>query len=140
MHQQSSASWRAYLCCQWPSRGRRVCRSSWFADMLSRQSREYDQCQETTETDIERDEDLMVPLFESLLSQTFPALRSINCTGSLKGNIKISTFNGEVKASVFVLNEMQRNLGLPGHVVRSRNSVSNCTSGNPFCCRYAMIL
>jgi hypothetical protein len=35
----------------------------------------------------------MIPLFQGLLSQTVPAFGTVDCLGSLEGNIKIAALN-----------------------------------------------
>ena len=53
---------------------------------------------------------LMVPLLKGLLGQTLPALRSVNRCCGFQCNIKVPTFDSEVKTSVFVLNEVKSDL------------------------------
>lgn len=54
--------------------------------------------------------DLVVALLESLLGKAFPALRSVNDSRSFQRDVKISAFDSQIEASVFILHEMQGNL------------------------------
>lgn len=52
----------------------------------------------------------MVALFQSLLSEPFPALWAVNDLRSLKGDFKVATLNSEIESRVFVLDEVECNL------------------------------
>ena len=52
----------------------------------------------------------MISLFKGSLSKTLPAIRPINDSSSLEGNVQVATFDGEVKPSALILDKMKCNL------------------------------
>jgi len=52
----------------------------------------------------------VVSLFESGLSETLPAVGSVDDPGSLESNIKVAALDGEVEPGALVLDEMERDL------------------------------
>ena len=83
----------------------------------------------------------MVSLFESLLSQSIPTIGTVDETSSLQCDIKITTFDCKIEPGVLIFNEVQCNLDkiVPFEMKLTPDSLK-LTSGNPFCCRYAMML
>lgn len=81
----------------------------------------------------------MIALLQSLLCEPLPALRPINGLSSLHRDIEVTAFNGQLETSIGVLYEVQSNLREFQKRVKSEVSWQR-TSGNPFCCRYAMML
>ena len=81
----------------------------------------------------------MVALFQCLLRQPFPAVRTIDSLGGLKSGVEVATLNSKIEPCVFVLNEVQGNLrkSCQKGFLATQEWI---TSGNPFCCKYAMIL
>ena len=53
---------------------------------------------------------LVVALLESLLRETFPALRSIDGLRSLESDVEVTALNGEVEPGIFVLHKVKGNL------------------------------
>ena len=82
----------------------------------------------------------MVALLQSLLSKTLPAFRAIDSTCGLKGNVEVATFDGQIEASILVLDEMKCNLVVWCVNMLPRRIRILYTSGKPFCCKYAIIL
>ena len=81
----------------------------------------------------------MIPLFQGLLGQTVPAIGTVDCLGSLEGNIKISALDSQVETGVLIFNEMKCNLffffGGGGLVAPDPEICVMRTSGKPFCCK-----
>lgn len=84
----------------------------------------------------------MVALFQCLLRESLPAFRSVDNFSCLESNVKIAALDGEVKSRIFVFNEMKRDLLLKyiGNLFQLARKNLKLTSGNPFFCKYAMIL
>ena len=57
----------------------------------------------------------MVALFQCLLCQTLPALRSVDLFRCLHCHFKVTTFNGKLKSSVCLLHEVKRDLMMGEH-------------------------
>lgn len=84
----------------------------------------------------------MVSLLKSLLGKAVPTFWPINRRSSLKCHLQVTTFNSEIKASVFVLHKVKGDLYIPVIVSAKNHLYGNVelTSGKPFCCKYAMML
>lgn len=54
----------------------------------------------------------MVALFQSLLSQTVPALFAVQSFGCVESDLEVAALNGEVESSRLVLHKVQSNLGV----------------------------
>ena len=52
----------------------------------------------------------MVSLLEGLLSQTLPAIGSIDIARHLQRYVEVAAFNCQIEPSTLVLDEVQRNL------------------------------
>ena len=53
---------------------------------------------------------LVVALLQGLLRKAFPAFGPVDALRCLQCDVKIATFNREIEACVFVLDEVQRDL------------------------------
>ena len=80
----------------------------------------------------------MVSLFESLLSQPIPTIRSINCGRRLQCNVQDSAFDGKIEPCVFFFNKVQGDLKEVNGPSKTCSGAQ--TSGKPFCCKYATML
>ena len=68
----------------------------------------------------------MVSEHEGSLPEPLPAVLVVEGLGSLQGNVDVHALKGEAEASLFVLHEVQGDLGITWNEIRSYSKNTRC--------------